>query len=68
MTVSRMTASLLTEKALQGAVSGSHWIDLKGKLRLYACWITEASWKDPALTHRDRVINLSKELSDNPNL
>lgn len=45
--VSRMTAALLTEKALQGSVSAAHWIDLKGKLRLYAYWMTEASWKDP---------------------
>lgn len=50
--VSRMTAALLTEKALQGTVSGLHWINLKGKLRLYACWMTAASWKDPELQHR----------------
>lgn len=45
--VSSMTAAWLTEKALQGTVSGVHWIDLTGKFRLYAHWMTEASWKDP---------------------
>lgn len=50
--VSRMIAALLTEKALQGMVLGEHWIDLKGKLRLYALWMTEASWNDPVVRHR----------------
>lgn len=34
LTVSRMTAALLTENALQGALLGSHWTDRRGKLRL----------------------------------
>lgn len=53
--VSRMTAAVLMEKALQGSVSGVHWNDLKGKLRLYAHWMTEASWKDPILQNRKHV-------------
>lgn len=54
--VSRMTAALLTEKALHGTVSGVHWIDLKGKLRLYAHWMTEPSWKDPTVYHNTENI------------
>lgn len=53
--VSRMTAGLLTEKALHGAVSGLHRIDLRGKLRLYACRMTEASWKHPVFTSRNMI-------------
>lgn len=47
--VSRTTAALLTEKALQGMEV--QWIGLNGKLRLYAHWMTQASWKDPGLRH-----------------
>lgn len=50
--VSRTTASLLMEKALQGVVSEVQRIGLNGKLRLYAHWMTQASWKDPGLQHR----------------
>lgn len=46
-TVSRMTLLGLMEKALHGAVSGEHDANRKGKLRLYAHWMTAASWKDP---------------------
>lgn len=45
--VSSTTARVLTEKALQGTASGLHRNNLRGKLRLYADWMTEASWKDP---------------------
>ena len=57
--VSRMIAALLTEKALQGTVLGEHWIDLKGKLRLYALWMTEASWNDPVVGQKIRYFKFS---------
>lgn len=57
--VSRITAAVLTEKALHGTVSGAHWIDLKGKLRLYAYWMTEASWNDPTLQRKNYDITSS---------
>lgn len=53
-----MTAVLLTEKALQGSVSAGHQIGLRGKFRLYALWMTEASWKDP--TFKTRNVSLQK--------
>lgn len=45
--VSRMTAGELMEKALQGLRLGEAGTSRRGKLRLYAHWMTEASWKEP---------------------
>lgn len=60
--VSRMTAGLLTEKALHGALSGLHRTGLRGKLRLYACRMTEASWKDPVFTAPNMISSERKVL------
>lgn len=65
--VSRMTAGLLTEKELHGAVSGLHRNDLRGKLRLYACRMTEASWKDPVFTARNVISSEHKVLGSQKN-